>query len=173
MRSDTRAVFLVGFMGSGKSAVGRIVARRWGREFADTDAHVEAAQGRSIETIFRTSGEGSFREAEWRVLQVLGTRDRMVIATGGGLFLGVVQRRFMKEHGISVWLDAPLEIVRERVGAGAGRPLWMGDDRQAQRAFFEKRRAAYALADVRVDAGKGDPDEIADRTIARLDRFFH
>lgn len=167
-----RVAFLVGFMGAGKSAVGRIVADRAGWSFADTDLRVEEALGRSVERIFRESGEGAFREAEWRALRELGAKERLVVATGGGLFLGVLQRSFMKEHGTIVWLDAPLERVRERVGQGPGRPLWSGGDPLAQRALFEKRRATYALADVRVDAGAGSPEAIAERAMAALHALF-
>lgn len=164
-----RAVFLVGFMGSGKSAVGEILAAQLGWEFADTDARVEQALGRPVETIFREAGEGRFREAEWRVLQELGGDVPRVVATGGGLYLGVVQRKFMREQGMSVWLDVPLEEIRRRIGSGPGRPLWAAGDRVAQRAFFEKRRAAYALADLRVPAGDRDPAQIAVLVRARLD----
>jgi shikimate kinase len=153
-------------MGSGKSAVGRILAERLALRFEDTDARVEEATGLSIEEIFRTHGEGRFREAEWHVLQSL-VEGRAVVATGGGLFLGVVQRRAMKQHGTVVWLDAPLPVVRARIGDGAGRPLWSSGDPIRQRAFFEKRRAAYALADFRVDAA-ADPETVAQRCALRL-----
>lgn len=170
---ESAALFLVGFMGCGKSSVGRIVAERAGRPFADTDALVEENEGRTIESIFRRVGEGHFREAEWRALQEIGAQERVIVATGGGLFLGLVQRRFMRAHGVVVWLDAPLSIVRERLRASAGRPLWLDADPIAQRAFFEKRRAVYALADARVEAGTGPPEAIASRVLARVDTIFH
>src|SRR4029077_7764818 len=89
-RDDPREpVYLVGFMGAGKSTVGRVLTARLGWEFADVDALVESAEGREIEAIFRDSGEGRFREAEWDALRSLGGRRRLVVATGGGLFLGV------------------------------------------------------------------------------------
>ena len=75
-------------MGVGKSTVGRALAARLGWEFADTDALVESAEGRTVEAIFRASGEGRFREAEWDALRSLGGRKQLVVATGGGLFLG-------------------------------------------------------------------------------------
>jgi shikimate kinase len=165
-----RPVFLVGFMGSGKSATGRELARIVGFEFVDTDELVVASEGRPIEEIFRESGEGAFREAEWRALRSVAGRRGLVVATGGGAFLGTVQRSFMKSEGTTVWLDVPYEVARTRVGPGAGRPLWNPEqDEIAFRALFERRRAAYALAHVRVDAAAGGPAELA-RQIA--DRIF-
>ncbi len=172
-RTGAPSVFLVGFMGSGKSAVGKILGLELGCGFEDTDARVEEIEGRPIEQIFRESGEGHFRETEWRVLRSLVSHERRVVATGGGLFLGVVQRRFMKASGFVVWLDAPLEVIRERIGRGEGRPLWSSDDRVQLRAFFEKRRASYALAHVRVDARSGAPAEVAARVLARLESLSH
>jgi len=153
-------IFLVGFMGSGKSAVGRALAELAGLPFVDTDDAVERAQGMTIEEIFRRRGEGAFREAEWRALQALEPADPAVVATGGGLFLGVENRRLVRRLGRSIWLDVPLEIAAARVRPSSGRPLW-SEDRLTLRALFERRRAACALADVRVDASEAAPREIA------------
>ena len=160
-RDPDAPVFLVGFMGVGKSTVGRALAARLSWEFEDTDALVERAEGRTIDAIFRASGEGRFREAEWDALLSLGDRKQIVVATGGGLFLGVAHRAFVRVHGVSCWLDAPLRVVNARLGAEASRPLWPVDDAIVRRAFFERRRAAYALADFRVDAGRAGADDLA------------
>jgi shikimate kinase len=154
-------MFLVGFMGVGKSTVGRALAARWGWDFEDTDDLVERAQGRSVEAIFRDAGEGRFREAEWSALCSLDGRKRLVVATGGGLFLGVAQRAFVRDHGSSCWLDAPLSFVAGRVGDGHTRPLWPSDDALSRRVFFERRRAVYALADLCIDASRGDAATLA------------
>ena len=158
-------VFLVGFMASGKTTVGRLLAERLGFSFADTDDRVEARAGRSIERIFAESGEGVFRRLEWEALRELGGLEKAVVATGGGLFLGYLQRRFMIEGGTTVWLDAALEVVCRRIDeerrAGAReRPLWPVDDPVALSALFARRRATYALAAVRVD-GAGTPEGVA------------
>ena len=160
-RDPDAPIVLVGFMGAGKSTVGRALAARWGWDFEDTDVLVTRAEGRAIEAIFRESGEGRFREAEWEALRSLGGRTRVVVATGGGLFLGVAARAFVRVQGLSCWLDAPLAVVAARVGAGASRPLWPVDDALLRRAFFERRRAAYALADLRIDASRGGADDLA------------
>lgn len=158
-----RPVFLVGFMGSGKSSVGRALAARLGWVFADTDSLVEFASGRTIETIFRESGEGRFRELEWEALRAFERVERVVVATGGGSFLGVLPRAFMKREGVTAWLDVPLEVAYARSASEQGRPLWKTDDPVAFRVFFERRRAVYALADVRVDASHGMPEDVAAR----------
>jgi shikimate kinase len=148
-------------MGAGKTSVGRVLAARRGWDFEDTDALVVEAAGLPIDDIFRTRGEGRFRELEWDVLRTLGHRKRSVVATGGGLFLGVAQRGFVRAHGISCWLDAPLDVIAARLADGSSRPLWTDDDPLSRRTFFERRRAAYALASIRVDASSGVPDEVA------------
>lgn len=148
-------------MGVGKSTVGEALAARLGWEFEDTDALVVRKDGRTIETIFRESGEGRFRDAEWDVLHTLSGRKRLVVATGGGLFLGVAQRAFVRSHGMSCWLDAPLSVVLSRVSPGESRPLLRFDDAVERRVFFERRRAVYALADCRIDASAGSADELA------------
>lgn len=158
-------------MGAGKSAAGRVLAARLGWEFDDTDDLVESAAGRSIEEIFRSSGEGAFRELEWQALQLFESRKQVVVAAGGGLFLGVAQRAFLKRYGETIWLDAPLRCIRRRIGEGHGRPLWDRHDPVALRAFFEKRRAVYALADARVDSGEGSPEAVAERIFECLSRF--
>ena len=160
-RAPETPVFLVGFMGVGKSAIGRALAARLGWAFADTDALVEQAEGRTIEEIFLLSGEGRFREVEWDALRSLEGATRLVVATGGGLFSSVVHRAFMRVCGISCWLDAPLSLIKERLCDPSSRPLWTAGDALSRRVFFEKRRAAYALADVRVDVSTGGPDRLA------------
>jgi len=171
--SDDRPVFLTGFMASGKSTVGELLAHSLGRRFLDTDTLVEEHEGRSIERIFEESGEDRFRELEGEILRSLEQRRGVVVATGGGLFLSYEQRRWMIARGRTVWLDLPLETVRRRLAeAGAGdraRPLWSADDPPALRAFFERRRAVYALAEIRVEAVSGSAAEVARRIRERLD----
>ena len=168
-----RAIYLVGFMASGKSTVGVELARDLGREFVDTDALVEGARGTSIETIFRTEGEGAFRDAEWNVLLSLAERPRLVVATGGGLFLGVPHRAFIRRHGVSCWLDVPLDVALARAGDASSRPLLAISDAVERRAFFERRRAAYALADVHVDASCGSASDVARRVAASWRSFLY
>ncbi len=163
-------IFLIGFMGSGKSEVGARLAARLGWTFADTDRWVEARAGRSVERIFAEWGEGRFRAWEAEAVATLRTGRRAVIATGGGVFTCRAHRVAIGAAGVSVWLDVSLERARRRIGDSVGRPLWRSDDSLALRAFFERRRATYALADVRVDAESDDVDEVAARVLAAVFR---
>lgn len=165
-----RPIFLIGFMGSGKTEVGARLATRLGWEFADTDRWVEARAGRSVERIFAEWGEGRFREWESDALAALRSRHGAVIATGGGLFTCRAHRAAIRTSGVSVWLDVSLEGVRGRIGEFGGRPLWRSDDLVVQRAFFERRRATYALADHQVDAESGDVEAVVDRVLAAVFR---
>ena len=168
-----RAIYLVGFMAAGKSTVGLELARQLGWAFVDTDVLVESARGASIETIFRTEGEGAFREAEWHALLSLAGRSRLVVATGGGLFLGVPHRAFIRREGVSCWLDVPLEVALARVDDASSRPLLALSDALDRRAFFERRRAAYALADVHVDASSGSASDVAAAVAVRRRSFLY
>ena len=162
---DDRPIFLVGFMGSGKSSLGRRLAERLGFSFHDTDERVERREGREIAPIFREEGEAYFRDVEFEVLRGLDGRRGAVVATGGGLFLGAAQRRWMKRRGRTVWLDVPLDVCAARVGEGAARPLWHPEDPIAFRALFDRRSAAYALAELRLRAGAESADELVGRLL--------
>jgi shikimate kinase len=166
-------VYLVGFMGCGKSEVGRRLAEKMGWAFEDTDEIVETREGRSIARVFAESGEARFREVERRILDELSVRTGVVVATGGGLFLEAPRRALMRRTGVIVWLDASLETIRARLGSGDGRPLWSREEPIAMRALYEKRRAAYALADCRVDASAADPTEVASRILERVRPLLH
>jgi shikimate kinase len=172
MAIDDRAIFLVGFMGSGKSAVGEALAARLGRDYADTDRLVVEREGRSVDVIFEQSGEGYFRAVEWECLRSFEGRRALVVAAGGGLFLGWRQRRWLGEQGRTVWLDVPLDVARQRVGEDGSRPLWTGRDPLDFRALFDKRRAIYALAELRVQANPGSAEDVAGRVLQRLGRIF-
>jgi len=156
-----RHLFLVGFMGSGKSAVGRQLADLLGRPWVDTDHEVEAHAGARIAQIFLVSGEASFRTLEREVLDGLAALPPSVVSTGGGLMLCHANRLRLRELGTTIWLDVPAAVVERRLGLDVSRPLWSGLDPDGRRALFERRRALYALADLRVAAGSAEPAEVA------------
>ena len=162
-----RSVVLVGFMGSGKSAVGRLLAERLGWEFVDTDLEIERREGARVERIIRDSGVAHFRRCELGVIREVLEGERAVVAAGGGLFLSRPARVLVRRVATGVWLDLPLERVRERLGADSSRPLWPADRPLEQRLLYEKRRAAYALAEFRVGA-TGPGSELAERILKRL-----
>lgn len=170
--SGAAPLFLTGFMGSGKTTVGRLVAERLRRPFADTDELVEARAGAAIASLVSREGEAAFRRLERRCLETLLGDDGdagLVVATGGGLWLAAPARRLMLARGVVLWLDVPLDEARRRVGEGPDRPLWPARDRIALRELYERRRAAYALASRRIDAS-GPPAEVAGRVMGALGR---
>jgi shikimate kinase len=159
----TPGIYLVGFMGSGKTTVGRILADRLGWEFVDLDAEIEAEQKTSIAEIFDQCGEEHFREIETAAIRKRVHRVRagqpMVIALGGGAFLREENYDLLEDHGVTVWLDCPLELVRKRVESGPDRPL--ARDPEAFDRLYAARRAGYARADYRIEVCSDDPEAAA------------
>jgi shikimate kinase len=154
-------LFLVGFMGSGKSTVAALLAGRTGRPWVELDALIEEGAGQSIGELFAESGEEEFRKLEGLALATLNQAPPSIVATGGGTFLAVANRQRMRRSGKTAWLDVSLEQALLRVGDGAGRPLWQDDDPVAFRALFDRRRACYALADYRFSTTEKPPETVA------------
>jgi len=152
------AIFLVGFMGSGKSTIGRRLADRLSLPFADLDDDIEAADGRPIGDIFSTDGEAAFRDAEHAALSARVRRgEALVLALGGGAFTFSRNRELLLSAGTSVWLDCPFETALRRVGGFSHRPL--AKEPVQFRALFEKRIPDYSLADVRIPILSDNLDE--------------
>ena len=146
-----RTVVLVGLMGVGKSAVGRRLARRLDLPFIDADAEIEAAAGNSIEELFRQHGEAEFRAGERRVIARLLEGEPHVLATGGGAFMDPETRSLVRARGISIWLNADLDTLVERVSRRNNRPLLKnGDARQTLSDLMAIRNPVYAEADITV-----------------------
>ncbi len=171
-RKKNSHLFLVGFMRSGKSTVAALLAARTGRPCVELDEEIEKRTGRSIVELFSRDGEDKFRQIEKEALARLEQTPPSIVATGGGAFLDVANRQCMRMLGLTVWLDVPLEDARRRAGDGAGRPLWRDDDPVDFRAFFEHRRATYALADCRVLTSQKPPETLANEIFDRFERFF-
>lgn len=158
-------VFLVGFMGCGKTTVGRRLAKLLRGRFVDLDAFIERTAGRKIADIFRSEGEAGFRRRERAaLLQVCAdmTADPApwkVVALGGGTFTVAANREDIRRTGCSVWLDAPFELSAVRVAQNGGRPLW--SSLEEARARYEARRTDYAQADVRLCVTNAAPSRIA------------
>src|SRR5262245_58062316 len=165
MRKERRSrVFLVGFMGSGKSTVGAHLAREIGYRFVDLDQEIEKNRGLSVSEIFERDGESEFRRLESHALKLSGAQQGVVVATGGGTLTRRENRDVMKT-GVSVWLDAPLPVMLERCKEGERRPLLSTPERMA--ALLAERVSGYRDADLRVDSSVATPDVIA-RRIANL-----
>jgi shikimate kinase/3-dehydroquinate synthase len=156
-------IVLVGFMGSGKSTVGRLVARRLEYAFEDMDHRIEARAGRTIAAIFRDDGEEAFRALEREEARVLLGLPRRVVAAGGGAFARIETRTLLQEGAVTVWLRCDLETALARVPADGARPL--ATNRDIMRPLLAEREPSYRMADVVVDAG-GTPEQVAERVVA-------
>ncbi|MDE0933342.1 MAG: shikimate kinase [Novosphingopyxis baekryungensis] len=152
-------IVLVGMMGVGKSTIGRRLATRLHYDFADADEEIELAANMSVTEIFESYGEPYFRDGERRVIARLMERDRIVIATGGGAFCDDETRALILARGVSIWLDAPIETLVERVGRRGTRPLLQGrDPAQVLTELMAKRRGFYAQADHHVQSENAPHD---------------
>ncbi len=143
-------VVLIGFMGAGKSAVGRSLARRLGRPFVDTDQETERRAGKPIPAIFAEEGETAFRALERAAIAEAAARRGLVLATGGGAPVDPGNLEALKEGGLVVYLAARPETLAGRVGNGEGRPVLAGAAEPATRIreLLDRREPAYRQADV-------------------------
>jgi shikimate kinase len=154
----TPGIFLAGFMGSGKSTVGRALADELGWSFFDLDDEIESEAGSKIGEIFDTHGEHLFREMESaalakRVRTVQSGRPQ-VVALGGGVLMRDDNFELISNNGVIVWLDAPFELIQKRVAAESHRPL--ARDPQKLRELFDARSLRYNQADFRIEAPEED-----------------
>jgi len=157
---------LIGFMGTGKTAVGRRIAERLGLTFVDTDAIIETRAGRTIARIFAEDGEPAFRRLEAAAVAEAGASRGAVIATGGGVPLRSDNMRQLRRHGVIVALTASPRAILTRVGGGAERPLLGPDPESAVRRLLAERDPAYRDADLVVDTSESSAEEVADRVLA-------
>lgn len=151
-------LYLVGFMGSGKSTVGPVLAEQLGRTFVDLDHLIEDAAKMDIPRIFDLHGEAHFRALETRMLAGVRDRDPAVVALGGGAFSQAPNRDLIFETGIAVTLRIPLELAWQRSTEMDNRPL--ARDRQQFEALYRKRQPDYDLADLKVGVSGRSPEQI-------------
>jgi shikimate kinase len=145
-------LYLVGFMGAGKTSVARALGRRMDWRVEDIDHRIEARERQRVADIFAQRGEPYFRTVEREILRELLGERHAVVATGGGTFIDPDNRTAMLSDGAVAWLDVPLERVIERVPADGRRPL--AADRVQMEQLYSRRRAAYSQAHVRIDASR-------------------
>lgn len=164
-----RTVALVGLMGAGKSSVGRRLAEALGRPFFDSDDEIEKAAGLSVADIFSLHGEAEFRRGEQKVLERLLTGPPHVLATGGGAYLNETTRDLMREHAVTVWLNADLETLWKRVSRRSHRPLLRKPNAKGILTdLLDERRPIYELADVTVRSVDGPHTKTVDLIINAL-----
>lgn len=163
----TDKVYLVGFMGAGKSTLARSLAKRLDWRAEDVDERIESREGRTIATIFAREGEAYFREIERQVLVDLLPVRHAVVATGGGTFADTANRDLINRDGMSVWLDAPFPVLVDRIPSDGRRPL--ARDRARFEQLYETRRTAYRQAHLRLDAAGTPVDALVEQLLDILD----
>jgi shikimate kinase len=156
----TPGIYLVGFMGSGKTTVGELLADRLGWRFVDLDGDIEAEQGTSIAELFDTRGELAFREIETAALRKrvreIERGTATVVALGGGAFMGPTNARLVAEHGVTVWLNCPFPVIVKRTEQQANdRPL--ARDPERFEALYNERLTAYQRAEYHIPIENDDP----------------
>jgi shikimate kinase len=162
-------IYLVGFMGSGKSTIGPILARAMKLPFHDLDELIEKEQNQPITEIFDTKGEPFFRELESHGLVQSQYLEPCVMALGGGVFVSELNRDFISKHGVSVWLKLPLQLAKKRCEDSDDRPL--ARDLKQWESLYKVREIHYSLADIQVEVERKSPEQIASEIQDRLEEF--
>ena len=156
-------IYLVGFMGAGKTTVAKALAKRLDWRAVDVDELIEARERASVAEIFARRGETYFRAVEREVLADQLGQPHLVVATGGGTFADPQNRAAIQRDGVSIWLDVPLERLIDRVPADGRRPL--AADRMGFERLYHQRRAAYEQAHLRLDAGRAGVDALVEQLV--------
>ena len=172
-RLGTRNIVLVGLMGSGKTSVGRRLAKRLDMRFVDADEEIELAAGKKVREIFADHGEAEFRDGERRVIARLLSEGPSVLATGGGAYMDPRTREAVALRGISVWLKAELPVLLERVlrRAPEDRPMLNKDGRSPAenlQLLMTERHPIYANADVRIETRDVNHEVVVEEIVTAL-----
>jgi len=182
MKVPTR-IYLTGFMGSGKSTIGPILANVLGYDFVDLDALIEAEAGRSVQEIFADQGEAVFRRMETEALRRTAERDRLVVALGGGAIASEENLHFARSHGTVIYLRVPVSQLAQRLQKSPterpllqdeqGRPLSHAALSEKIRSILAQRESFYQRTHLVIDVGKRDIGRTVDAVVQALRRFGH
>jgi shikimate kinase len=166
MNARAPNLYLVGFAGTGKSTIGKLVARRLGHQFFDTDHEIEQRHGKPVAQIFAEEGEAAFRELERQLVAELLPADGSVVACGGGLIVPEGRLEVLQSKGLVVCLHAPVEVLVERTRRTAHRPLLAGEDREQKvRELFARREPLYRRAGTMVMTGGRTKRDIVEHVL--------
>lgn len=170
MERGGQAIVLIGFMGVGKSSVGRRLGKSTSYPRFDTDEMIAAKFGLSVARIFEMHGEEAFRDAEGETLRQFDSHEPSIIVTGGGIVLRTTHRELLRELGTVVYLQADEETLFERISRRASRPLLRTDDpRATMKQLLERRLPLYEeIADLRVDTSHISHDEVCDLVLQNI-----
>jgi shikimate kinase len=163
----TDKIYLVGFMGAGKSTLARALAKRLDWRAEDVDRTIEQLERRSVADIFARDGEPYFRALERRVIASMLPLRNAVVATGGGTFVDPETRAAIMADGVCVWLDAAFETIVSRIPPDGRRPL--AADRAQLVRLYEGRRMAYQQAHLRLDGSRARTEELVEQLMERLE----
>jgi len=162
-------IYLVGFMGTGKTTVGKILAEKLGREFIEMDEEIEKKEGKKIVDIFRQKGESYFRKIEKEVLKRIASCFSLVVSCGGGVVVDRENLKILKESGIVICLKAKPSIIYERTKKTKERPLLnVPDPLKKIKELLARRAPFYAKADYFVDTTPFTPEEVSEEIIKIL-----
>jgi shikimate kinase len=162
-------LILIGFMGVGKSEVGKLLASRLGLTFTDCDALIEEQEGQIISAIFSSQGEEHFRDLETRLLESLAGQDGLLLSTGGGMVLRAENVKLLKKMGPLVLLTAREEVILNRLKDTEDRPLLKGDKAQSVKEILSKRDPVYnKVADLKVDTSDLTPEKAVEEIVKWL-----
>ena len=168
-----KPITLVGLMGSGKSMLGKRLARQLGMPFADSDKAIEDNAGLTISNIFDIAGDAKFREIEERIIAELFTRGPLVLATGGGAICRANTAKLLQKRSVVVWLQAAPETLMARIGTTATRPLLAGDDPLGKlRQLSVDRQQHYQKAHIHLNTDGMSSDKALVTLIEALDSFL-
>ncbi|MFN0314453.1 MAG: shikimate kinase AroK [Burkholderiales bacterium] len=169
-KSFSRNIFLVGMMGAGKTSVGRLMAKRLGKMFYDSDQAIESRTGVKIPVIFDVEGEAGFRQRECAVIEELSGLEGIVLATGGGAVLNERNREFLRSRGVVVYLRASVQDLWNRTRQDKNRPLLRTADPRARLAELHAQRDPiyHELAHVTIDTGRQSLRSLVERLEYRL-----
>jgi shikimate kinase len=168
-----RPIVLVGLMGAGKSTVGRRLAKRLGLPFVDSDIAIEEASGSPTAELFERFGEDDFRDGERRLVARLVEGDVRVIATGGGAFNDPRTRELLNQRAITIWLDAPIDVLAERTARRDNRPLLKGGNKAEKLArLAEERPPFYSQAHIHIRSSAGAHSDVVDAILTALQQHL-